>query len=65
MDGHENSTPTIRSATGTASPILPMGGYPYPKDYYDNGRGSSVPGVGPNQLLKVTQPEWRLHRIRL
>ncbi|MCB9217179.1 MAG: hypothetical protein H6616_15005 [Ignavibacteria bacterium] len=29
---------------------------PYPKDYYDNGRGSSVPGVGPNQLLKVTQP---------
>ncbi|MCB9217389.1 MAG: hypothetical protein R3F28_13575 [Candidatus Kapaibacterium sp.] len=26
MAGHENSTPTIRSATGTASPTSPMGG---------------------------------------
>ena len=36
--------------------ITNVSSQPYPKDYYDNGRGSSTPGVGPNQLLKVTQP---------
>ncbi|MGE3802631.1 MAG: hypothetical protein AB7H80_16570 [Candidatus Kapaibacterium sp.] len=36
--------------------ITNVSSQPYPKDYYNNGRGSSTPGVGPNQLLKVTQP---------